>query len=223
VAELGKSLLNLRGWVLAGGASSRMGQDKSALLFGTQSLLDLAMEKVNLVCGDATVLCGRHTQRTTGTFKAVADLRGACGPLGGIEAALHHTDSEWNLFLAVDTPLIPAALLCAWVEKVLVEKSSLSGKTGGAVFSDQGRIHALPLLLHRSILDQITASLENGEYRVLQQIYHAVEASGFSVEVTDVESIIAQWDPFDRVERSQWFANANTPDEFERIRQLLKR
>lgn len=210
-----ESFSYLRGWVLAGGASSRMGEEKSALLFGKHSLLHIAVDKVRSLCGNATVLCGSNPERAMGIAEAVGDLRPPCGPLGGIEAALQHTDAEWNFFLAVDTPLIPPSLLRSWIKEAL----SKSG-AGGAVLLDHGRVHALPLLLHRDTLSHIRASLDAGEYKLIQSTEASVAACGLFMSVTNVDDLISDPSELCSEERSAWFANVNTPDELERMRRF---
>lgn len=213
----------LRGWILTGGASSRMGQDKALLLLGGHTLLDLAVDKARSVCRNVTVLCGTGDRLAVEGADAIKDLRAACGPLGGIEAALHHSDAEWNLFLAVDTPLIPSSLLCAWGRELLESQDCATPKTGAAVFSDRGRIHALPLILRREVLPWITASLDAGEYRLLQQVTYGAEAAGFELSITDVDTLGAALESTEPVERSAWFQNANTPDDFETMRKIASR
>ena len=100
----------LLGAVLAGGRSSRFGSDKAEALWQGKPLIQHAIDALRPMVDDL-VLCGR----AYGDIGAIADRPSAgLGPLGGLNAALHHADAHG--FAAVlcagcDTPLLPAALL----------------------------------------------------------------------------------------------------------------
>src|SRR5215207_2671871 len=84
------------GFILAGGQSRRMGTDKATLKWGETSLLDHMLQLLSTVADRVSVV-GR------GNFP---DAIAGKGPLGGILTALQTTDSDFNLFLAVDLPLL---------------------------------------------------------------------------------------------------------------------
>ena len=74
------------GAVLAGGRSRRFGSDKAAALLDGRPLLDHVVEAL-LPQVDAIVVCGRHHGSLPSLVdRPVPDL----GPLGGLNAALHH-------------------------------------------------------------------------------------------------------------------------------------
>lgn len=73
------------GAVLAGGQSSRFGSDKALAQLGGRSLLDRAVASLEAQC-DGVIVVGRGD---------VPDRpRAGMGPLGGINAALHHAVSH---------------------------------------------------------------------------------------------------------------------------------
>ncbi|ADV83333.1 molybdenum cofactor guanylyltransferase [Terriglobus saanensis] len=195
------------GFVLAGGASSRMGQDKSMLKLHGRSLLEIAVEKTREVCGNVAVLCGPDPSRTQGLAEAVMDLHGECGPLGGIEAALAKTTFDWNLFLPVDTPLLPEELLSAWVREACSEGMVAS------ILSIEGKWHPLPLLLHKSALESIQASIAAGRFRLRTALTDAASATAQRLEEAEVSTLLRRVVSSD--ELAEWFANANTPEEFQ--------
>jgi molybdopterin-guanine dinucleotide biosynthesis protein A len=100
----------LLGAVLAGGQSSRFGSDKALALWQGKPLLEHVTAALRPMVADL-VLCGR----SHGGIAGIADRpRAGMGPLGGLNAALHHAQA--NGFKAVliagcDTPRLPAALL----------------------------------------------------------------------------------------------------------------
>ena len=74
------------GAVLAGGRSRRFGSDKAAALLDGRPLLDHVVEALAPQV-DAVVVCGRrHASLPSLVDRLGPDL----GPLGGLNAALHH-------------------------------------------------------------------------------------------------------------------------------------
>lgn len=97
------------GFVLAGGKSSRMGQEKAFILFGGEPLV---VRLVNIVRGaveDVSIVGSRNN--FPGYPSVVEDIYKEAGPLGGIHAALSFSQHEWNLVLAVDQPFMSPAFL----------------------------------------------------------------------------------------------------------------
>src|SRR5258707_13757832 len=97
------------GFVIAGGKSSRMGEDKAFVNFGGQTLLHRALTAMGAVC-DRVAIVGEPAKFENYAL-AVADIFAGCGPLAGIHAALLHSSAELNLMLAVDMPFVSRELL----------------------------------------------------------------------------------------------------------------
>jgi len=195
------------GFVLAGGASSRMGQDKSALKLHGRSLLEIAVQKIRNVCGNVAVLCGPDPARAQGRAEVVMDLHAECGPLGGIEAALVQTKFDWSLFLPVDTPLVPEELLHAWVRESCREGAVAS------VLTIESKWQPLPLLLHRSALEPIQSAIAGERFRLRSALTDAASATGMRLEEREVSTLLSGSVGAGQV--AEWFANANTPEEFQ--------
>jgi molybdopterin-guanine dinucleotide biosynthesis protein A len=102
------------GFVLAGGKSSRMGSDKAFLETDGQTLLDRALDALDVVCSCVKIVGDPDKfakYEATKFGRAVADIFPDCGPLGGIHAALAQSSAELNLMLAVDMPFVSSELL----------------------------------------------------------------------------------------------------------------
>ncbi len=95
---------DLTAFVLAGGRSSRMGQDKAFLKLGGRTLLELAVELAGTVAKNVRIVAPQEP--FLALAPTVEDIYPGCGPLGGIHAALSRTSTELNLVLAVDLPFI---------------------------------------------------------------------------------------------------------------------
>jgi molybdenum cofactor guanylyltransferase len=96
-------------FVLAGGKSLRIGQDKAFLPWEGQTLLERALEATQAVASRTSIVGTKAKFEAYGSV--VEDVFVDRGPLGAIHAALSATDREFNLVLAVDLPLATPALL----------------------------------------------------------------------------------------------------------------
>jgi molybdopterin-guanine dinucleotide biosynthesis protein A len=105
------------GFVLAGGKSTRMGQDKAALSLNGHTLLEHALAVLRGVCRDVAIL-GKF--ELYGTLAPVyEDTFPGCGPLAGIHAALSNSQTQYNIIIAVDTPFIMPEFLSYLVERAI--------------------------------------------------------------------------------------------------------
>ncbi|MCC5047231.1 molybdenum cofactor guanylyltransferase [Xanthomonas campestris] len=101
------AVLAWTGVVLAGGRSSRMGQDKALLPWHGRPLL-AQMQALLLQAGAQQVLVsGNYPQ-----FAGIADARADLGPLGGLASVIDRVaDGTTLLVVPVDMPLLSSALL----------------------------------------------------------------------------------------------------------------
>jgi len=89
-----------------------MGRDKSLLPWGASTLLDHTLSRLEEICAAVRILSGPETRYLDRGVPVDADALAGAGPLGGVYTGLQHLDAETpGLFLAIDLPLVPAALL----------------------------------------------------------------------------------------------------------------
>lgn len=107
----------LSGFVLAGGKSTRMGQDKAGVTLNGTTLLQHALAALREVCSHVAIL-GKHA-----LYGALApvyeDIFPGCGPLGGIHAALSSSKTQFNLIIAVDTPFLAPKFLSYLAQRAI--------------------------------------------------------------------------------------------------------
>jgi len=103
----------LYGLVLAGGRSTRMGQDKAALRVAGKPQLErtAALLAAHVLETFVSVRADQHDDPLRGRFAQIVDTRANLGPIAGILAAQErHPDKAW-LVLACDLPLLDEASL----------------------------------------------------------------------------------------------------------------
>ncbi|MDO5538626.1 MAG: molybdenum cofactor guanylyltransferase [Eubacteriales bacterium] len=101
--------------ILAGGASSRMGKDKSDLPICGKTFLEIQIEKGQLLGIKDILVSGYRGKKCS--VRVVEDRIPGRGPLGGLESCLREAENEWCLVLGVDVPMVPADVLERLIEK----------------------------------------------------------------------------------------------------------
>lgn len=96
-------------FILAGGRSSRMGEEKAFLEINGRGLIDHVIIACHGVAEDMFIVGPKDKFGAYG--RIVNDIYPDSGPLGGIHAALERSRTELSLMLAVDTPLISTEFL----------------------------------------------------------------------------------------------------------------
>lgn len=177
------------GYLLAGGASSRMGTDKALLPFRGRTLAQhIAGEMVSVA--ESVTLVGDPDRYTGLGLRVIPDAVEACGPVGGIYTALRDTTADWNLVVACDMPGLKA--------RFLAELFAAAERDGGlclAPTSPSGRVEPLCAVYHRDALARVQEALDRGLRRA-----------------RDLPGVLGAhlWP----VEEGSWFANMNTPEEW---------
>jgi len=109
-------MFDVQGFILVGGASSRMGTDKARLQFGDLTSVELIANALRCVTGSVTTV-GSPAQRLA-ALPNIPDLRPEWGPLAGIEAALRHAKSAHCVIAACDFPFVTGNLFARLVDSV---------------------------------------------------------------------------------------------------------
>lgn len=191
------TMLPATAFVLAGGRSSRMGSDKALLTLGEQTLLERALHTVSQVAPKVLIVGSRVRY---GRFaEVVEDVYPGCGPLGGIHAALKETDTDRNLILSVDMPLMSASFL-SWLVQQAAEGIEMI-----TVPDTAGTPQPLCAVYRREALDAAEQALASGDYKV-DRLFSKVATR----VITEQEIIGAGFSP-------AIFRNVNTPAEFEQV------
>lgn len=102
-------MLDVEGFILVGGASSRMGSDKSRLLLEGRTTVSLITEALRSVTSKLSVV-GTYTDATSSSLRNIPDLHESWGPLGGIQAALNACETEYCVVAACDLPFLTTEL-----------------------------------------------------------------------------------------------------------------
>ena len=100
-------------FILVGGASSRMGKDKSQLLVEGQTFTDRIAQTLRPLTNSISIV-GKPLDAST--LPAVPDVYPKWGALGGLHAALNACKREWAIVVACDLPFLTSELFLRLAE-----------------------------------------------------------------------------------------------------------
>ena len=189
------------GAVLAGGQSRRMGSDKAALLIHGEPLLGRVVRLLRSVTPDVAVIGPPERAALVPGAPIFPDRWPRQGPLGGIATALQALAGDAVLVVGCDMPCLNPALL----RHLLARAAAYDA----VVVHADGQTHPLHAVYQRRCLPALEAQLHAGDLRVQHFLAR--------LELYVVEG--AELDRFDPRHLSTF--NANTPEEWERVLQLL--
>lgn len=181
--------------ILAGGASSRMGREKSDLILNGKTFLEIQIEKGKQLGIKKIYISGYKGVRCT--EEIVMDRIKKRGPLGGLEACFRKASEEGYshcLVLGVDTPLVPKEEL-----KRLIDKVQKTSEKQVVLLRHMGKEESLMAVYKSSLYQKIEQFLETGQasvFRFLNQV-------GYDCYDTQAE----EW----------YFTNINEPEVYQEI------
>ena len=167
------------GFVLAGGASSRMGRDKASLPYRGTSLIEHIARAVREAAGNVTVIGG-----ASGTPDKIPGL----GPIGGLFTALSETGSDWNLVMACDMPGISAEVL-----RILLKRCEIS--PADCVYASMdGQPEPLCAVYHRRCLSAVARAIKFKRLKMLDLLAElAVDMQPLDPAVLANANTPAEW------------------------------
>jgi len=102
----------MEGFVLAGGASRRMGRDKSTLVIGGHTLIEIAAMALSGVADPIRVVGNLAAGQTSLPIIPDEEIGGgARGAIVGLYTAAKYAGTEWIAVLACDLPFVSSELL----------------------------------------------------------------------------------------------------------------
>ena len=197
--------IQVGGYVLAGGASSRFGRDKALAHVAGKTLLQRTIRLLGNVADSVRVV-------TTGNRYAelpvivLPDRWPGEGPLGGILSALHASKEcghAWNVIVSCDMPFLTRE----WLQYIL--DCSCTGHADVVFPRSRAGNEPLCACWRTAAMPALQAAF-NGGLRSVTDATNAVAS-----KVLDE----THWKPFDTAGRIFW--NMNTPRDYEDVVQIL--
>ncbi len=196
-AEVG----GLVGVILAGGQSSRMGQEKARVQLAGRTLIEWVSAALKTVCSQLLVVGGSAELADLAVAVPVADAVGGAGPLDGLVAALRAAQHD-ILVVACDMPFLQPVLLQGLI-------SSAAPQADAVVPLKDGLYEPLVAVYRFSCLRHFEEALSRGVYKVVEAY------RGLCVQPVP-EACWRSWDP-----GGLSFFNINRPSDLVRAEELV--
>jgi molybdopterin-guanine dinucleotide biosynthesis protein A len=143
--------------LLAGGQSSRMGQDKATMLFRGEPLWKNQLDLLRrLQPGELFVSAQADPPWRPVDVEFVADVQPSRGPLSGLAATLARITDDYLLVLAIDTPFI--------TENYLRDLSMRTEQACGVVPMIENRAEPLAAIYPRRAVTDFKAALAGSNF-----------------------------------------------------------
>jgi molybdenum cofactor guanylyltransferase len=177
--------------ILAGGNSSRMGQEKGLVPFLGKPMIAHGLEAVAPLVHEILIVAN-HTGFEQFGFEVIADDIVGKGPLSGLCTGLRHAPTEWNLVLSCDVPLVPTQLL-RWIMEHC-------GAENAVVLAAGYDLHPLIGAYRRCCLPTLERLLLEGNLRMRG----ALEV--LNAKVLHPDEVLPDFKP-------NWLRNFNSPED----------
>jgi molybdopterin-guanine dinucleotide biosynthesis protein A len=180
------------GFVLAGGRSFRMGQDKALLQFQGATMISHVARAVREAAG-SVVLVGNPERYGFLGYPVIRDRLPNRGPLGGIYTALRASTTDWNLVVACDMPGISAPVLTA-----LLDRAAQSSRRCVTATGNNGEPEPLCAVYHRGCLPALAGALRDKRFK-MKDLVRELDAEAQVVEPGALANVNtpAEWKEFE--------------------------
>jgi molybdopterin-guanine dinucleotide biosynthesis protein A len=191
--------------IIAGGNSTRMGQDKAFIPLAGQPLIARVLASLALLAPAETILiANRREAFSTLQLPIYPDALPGNGSLGGIYTALHHSSHDLVLVVACDLPFLNADVL-----RHLLKQTESDEGFDAVVPRSGTRAHGLHAVYRRTCLEPMRVQLEAGKLGVAALLDRV-----HTCYVDDTE--IAALDP-----QGLSFFNVNTPEDLAEAERIV--
>jgi len=198
--------------VLAGGFSTRFGQDKALLMLGAKPLVIHVLDRVANIVDEKIVVVSKEQQKDNvekivkGKAKIVVDEYKTQTPLAGAYTGFGHAKNEHSLLLSCDTPFVNIEIAQLLLETCINKTASIPRWSEGYIEPLQAAYHT------KSALKASQTALEEGKLNMRAMISRLHNVRYISTMV------LQQLDP-----KLYTFLNINTQTDLKRAETLLKR
>jgi molybdenum cofactor guanylyltransferase len=228
-------MVELSGFITAGGRSSRMGRDKAWLELDGRPMIGRVIEALTSVTTSLNIIANSPDYARLG-FPVFADTYQGVGPLEAIRTALANSPTEWVILAGCDMPFVTTELFALLLNIASAEISNLKPQIStlspqplnsepqapdsGLRTQDSGLAAVVPLnanglteplcaLYSTAALQAVTELIDSGERKV-SLLFERTRTRRVSFdEITNLPGA------------GLFFENINTPEDYERLQKSL--
>ncbi|MEP6802874.1 MAG: molybdenum cofactor guanylyltransferase [Flavobacterium sp.] len=149
-------------FILCGGKSSRMQSEKGLVLFQNKPFIEHIIQAILPITNEIKLITNNKEYDYL-SYQKIPDIITDKGPLGGIYTALTNSETEFNLILSCDIPLISTELLSELISKHNKEAEI-------TVFASESRMHPLIGIYSKKVLAVIKSAIDNDDLKMMNLI-----------------------------------------------------
>lgn len=204
-------------FVLAGGNSSRMGQDKALVHLAGVPLLQRAIDTLRAAGLNPRIAGACSDLESFAPIIPDDPSQPGLGPLSGICSALSATRARYAIFLSVDLPFVPPGLISYLLYHARITESVIT------LASLAGFVQTFPVVIDRTAAPALQASLRSGDRKCTSAFHQAAASLRGTLSVLPIELLVqpAQISHTASLPASTWFRNINSPGDLVRAESLL--
>jgi molybdenum cofactor guanylyltransferase len=185
-------------YILCGGKSTRMQTEKGLVLYHGKPFIEHIIEAV-LPISSNIILVTNTDDYDYLEYRKIKDIQPEKGPLGGIYTAFMESESELNLILSCDIPLITTEIL----EELIAKHNADFDVT---VFEDSDRLHPLIGIYSTKIIPIIEKAIAENDLKMMRFL------SKIKCQKLKIEK-----------DNSHFFKNINSPEELKELNTNFKK
>ncbi|MCF8378507.1 MAG: molybdenum cofactor guanylyltransferase [Bacteroidales bacterium] len=185
----------ISGILLAGGKSTRMGEDKAFMNYLGKDLFRYPLEILEQFCDDILISSSNPLFLET-RHRIYADDIPGLGPMGGLYTCLKKIKNEYSIVIGCDTPLIDSRLISDLINNI--DQHSII-----VPLNDKGFPEPLVGIYRKSCSITINKCIENQNYKM----------SGLLKQ----EDTLSLELPYPHSELIRLFSNINTKKDFQSL------
>ncbi|MDA3892977.1 MAG: molybdenum cofactor guanylyltransferase [Salinivirgaceae bacterium] len=151
----------ITGIVIAGGKSSRMGQNKALLKYHGKRLIDNAIQLLQKYTQNIIVSSNEPIESIP--YSILPDEVKDIGPMGGLHSGLRESKSEFNLIIPCDVPNIELGLFSNFI-------AACEGYDAVIPILPNGKYEPLVACYNKTIIPLIEKAIQNNDYKLVNLI-----------------------------------------------------
>ena len=187
--------MGFSGIILAGGRSTRMGQDKAQMIYHNETMLERTVKELKKVADEIILASNNKNKYNLAGLTEVSDIYPGMGPLGGMHAGLLHAKNMYAFVVSCDMPFFRWELASFLLEK----------REGYDVVVPEigGNLEPLCAVYSKKCLDAIEKCIQS-DIRKIIEFYPYVKV--LKIKEAELRSFSA--------EAEKYFFNLNTPEDY---------
>ena len=198
---------NILAVVLAGGKSTRFGEDKNQTKLGDKTLLEHVLLKISNRYEEILIVSSHSIDtKKIKNVTIIPDCFDEFGPLAGVLSAMkwvkeNQKQYKWIATFPSDTPFFEISIIEEYKKRINIPDSSLY------FVKSNNKRHNIFGLWSIDLLDALEDDLKNNNFRKVEDW-----ADKIGVKTIDIE--VNEFDPF---------FNINTKEDFEKAKEILNK